>query len=611
MRHPLFVARAVGLLTFTFISLTWQIHGNAADLKLPDPSPATPSAAKLVEQALQSELTGATDQRGVLLKQALELDPNYAPARWQSGYVKVDGQWLSQDEAASRAAADPNLATYCKRRDALIDTADNQRELARWCAKHKLSDQARIHWAKALEFDPQDAEALAGLGVEFYQGQLLTKPQMIEAKKRASERAKAIRQWQPKLVKWRKAIESGHPEDRHAALEGLRKFNELDALAALEATFGVDGDTNRSRELNKLLVETAGRLQQPEATQLLIRRAIVPESEKIRAIACDELKKRPMYVYLPQLVATVQSRSSWKFDYVVELLGEAAVLRSKMTREVDGIQYECSADSFIFSRNYYNTPKTIFGLTRGQIKDISASLSQEAAIAQEFQRDDDRRETEKSRALVALQRSTGFSRITTPEEWADKWTQISETYSSRQPETGPRDFRRQHFVAMKSVPSCFPAGTPVLTVTGPRQIETIKVGDQVLTQDIATAELVYKPVQATTLRPPAPLVRLNMEGQLLQATRGHWFWVVGQGWQMAKDLKPGDRLHAMQGATLVESIDQDPPAEAYNLVVSDNHNYFVGDSLILAHDNVTPEETPVSVPGLAAVKIADASKSGK
>ena len=69
--------------------------------------------------------------------------------------------------------------------------------------------------------------------------------------------------------------------------------------------------------------------------------------------------------------------------------------------------------------------------------------------------------------------------------------------------------------------------------------------------------------------------------------------------QMAKDLKQGDRLHAMQGAALIGSIDQDPPAEAFNLVVSDNHDYFVGDSLVLAHDNVTPVESGALVPGLA------------
>ena len=68
---------------------------------------------------------------------------------------------------------------------------------------------------------------------------------------------------------------------------------------------------------------------------------------------------------------------------------------------------------------------------------------------------------------------------------------------------------------------------------------------------------------------------------------------------MAKAIKVGDRLHGLGGAVVVESIDTESPAEAYNLVVGDNHNYFVGDSLVFAHDNVTPEESGASVPGLA------------
>ena len=35
---------------------------------------------------------GPSEVRGELLRQALVLDPNYAPARWQSGFVRWDGQ---------------------------------------------------------------------------------------------------------------------------------------------------------------------------------------------------------------------------------------------------------------------------------------------------------------------------------------------------------------------------------------------------------------------------------------------------------------------------------------------------------------------------------------
>src|SRR5262249_35605054 len=42
--------------------------------------------------------------------------------------------------------------------------------------------------------------------------------------------------------------------------------------------------------------------------------------------------------------------------------------------------------------------------------------------------------------------------------------------------------------------SCFGAGTLVNTVSGPRAIETLQVGDEVLTQDVATGALRYQPV---------------------------------------------------------------------------------------------------------------------
>ncbi len=52
--------------------------------------------------------------------------------------------------------------------------------------------------------------------------------------------------------------------------------------------------------------------------------------------------------------------------------------------------------------------------------------------------------------------------------------------------------------------SCFVAGTPVWTLTGPRPIESIQPGDRVLAQDPQTGELAFKMVQQTTIRPTTP-----------------------------------------------------------------------------------------------------------
>jgi hypothetical protein len=76
--------------------------------------------------------------------------------------------------------------------------------------------------------------------------------------------------------------------------------------------------------------------------------------------------------------------------------------------------------------------------------------------------------------------------------------------------------------------------------------------------------------------------------------------VVGRGWQVAGRLQAGDRLHGLTGGVEVTGVDSAGPTEVYNLVVSDFATFFVGDQRLLAHDDTSPTEAPVALPGLAA-----------
>ena len=60
-----------------------------------------------------------------------------------------------------------------------------------------------------------------------------------------------------------------------------------------------------------------------------------------------------------------------------------------------------------------------------------------------------------------------------------------------------------------------------------------------LAQNATTGELTYKPVIARTERPPSPLRTITVDGEEIEATLGHPFWVVGVGWRMAKELEDG------------------------------------------------------------------------
>lgn len=132
--------------------------------------------------------------------------------------------------------------------------------------------------------------------------------------------------------------------------------------------------------------------------------------------------------------------------------------------------------------------------------------------------------------------------------------------------------------------SCFVAGTEVQTARGLRKIETILPGDLVLSKDIATGELCFKPVIAPTTRKPAKTVILKVDDDTIHATTSHLLWVCGKGWTKAGDIQAGELLHsAAEPAVVIGSTPADE-LPTHNLIVADNHTYFVGTSRILSHD---------------------------
>jgi hypothetical protein len=564
----------------------------AAEANLPT---AERSPAKLVEAALKSELEGPSEPRQSLLKQALALDPDFAPARWQLGFVRWDDQWLSLDEVAKRAASDPTLAEYRKRRDALIDTADNHRELARWCRKNKLADEERVHWAKVLEFDINDAETHAALGLQLYDGRLLTQQQIDAAKKQAGEAQRAMRHWQPQMVKWRKAIVSGGAKERRDALKALEKLSDREAIAALEVTFAEDRESEKSDELNLRLIETVGRMSFPEATQVLLRRAVLPDSKRVREAACDELKKRPMFAYVPLLISWApleidvdSSFGVYLVDGLIAVHDHVVTVRS--SRETRVLNYR-SLFTSIFS-----TGATIEFRLGAQLAEVAPVQDSLRTAREEYEK---MRRKLTDRVQVVLARATEFETDGGPDAWQQQWEDYSESY---RPKWSDAPVERHELRWRRRNISCFPAGTPIATVCGARPIESIRVGDRVLAQSPVSGELVYTTVQGLTLRPASSLVKVKMGSGSLSATRGHPFWIDREGWVMAKHLKAGQLLHGVYGAVEVSAVEESPAREAYNLVVSDFGTYFVGDRPVLVHDNTPFAAESSLVPGLVTNK---------
>ena len=102
--------------------------------------------------------------------------------------------------------------------------------------------------------------------------------------------------------------------------------------------------------------------------------------------------------------------------------------------------------------------------------------------------------------------------------------------------------------------------------------------------------------------PPSPTFLIKVAGETIVSSPFHRFWKAGQGWAMARDLKPGDTFRLLDGLSAVESVEPGPVQPVYNLDIAEDHDFFVGVAGALAHDNTLPDlrQAPFDAePGLA------------
>jgi hypothetical protein len=159
------------------------------------------------------------------------------------------------------------------------------------------------------------------------------------------------------------------------------------------------------------------------------------------------------------------------------------------------------------------------------------------------------------------------------------------------------------------ITTCFAAGTPVHTLDGPRPIEAIQVGDQVLTQDAATGALSFQPVVFRHHNPPGKTLRVALAGgESLVCSVYHRFWRAGRGWAMARELKPGDTLRTLGGLVRVAGVETDSIQPLYNLDVAASRTFFAGTRNVLVHDNTLPDHR---LEPFDAVPVVDAESTGR
>jgi RHS repeat-associated protein len=142
---------------------------------------------------------------------------------------------------------------------------------------------------------------------------------------------------------------------------------------------------------------------------------------------------------------------------------------------------------------------------------------------------------------------------------------------------------------------CFAAGTKVHTDHGDVPIERIRVGDMVLSRNRTTGKQEYKRVTALTAQHRDKLIELRVEGETepLRPSVNHPFWVLRApsqqpAWIVADSMRVGDLVLDLKGEwrKVLSVKTLEGMKTVYNFEVDDNHDYFVGTTGFLVHNDL-------------------------
>lgn len=134
----------------------------------------------------------------------------------------------------------------------------------------------------------------------------------------------------------------------------------------------------------------------------------------------------------------------------------------------------------------------------------------------------------------------------------------------------------------------FVAGTKVVTDKGMKSIETIQVGDLVLSHDKKSKADEFNKVLNLKNRTSPNIIKIILEDErTIKSTDNHPYYTKrGENykWVEAKDLKVGDQLHSTKAPSKIAKIEKLAGDKVFNFEVENNHNYYVSDSEILVHN---------------------------
>ena len=507
-------------------------------------------------------------------------------------------------------------------------------QLGLWCERNGLKPEAQAHFTTALLLNPHDQATWRHLGYVHHHGRWMSHEQIAAEEHEALAQKQADHHWGPLLK--RRAAGLRDRRLRAEAEANLARISDPRAIPSIVRTFG-ESTPAAQRTVVRLLGQidappSSGRLailsiygQTPEIRESAARAAQEARASRLRRVDRGS-DPRPM-TYQVRPVGGPGTQGALVIDsprfritrtYTApQAFRLASAFKGYIGYDPNGLPaYMRSVDLHGYhdairgiDPNKIHLAAAENELRRGEARmaEMLAAAQFKARVAQQRLAEDVREVEELNAEAAELnRRAEGVLRLTmdapadlAPDE-ANAWNSWYYERIGYRYTPPPKTVAAINATPEMSAPllvSCFAAGTPVRTIEGPRSIELIRTGDQVLSQDAATGALAFRPVLTVHHNPPDKTLRIAIEnGDAVVASRFHRFWLAGLGWTMARDLKPGDVIRTLDATRRVAAVEPAPMQPVFNLDVAGSRTYFVGHSAMLVHDNTLPPTHPDDPP---------------
>ncbi len=509
-------------------------------------------------------------------------------------------------------------------------------QLGDWCAENGLNKIATAHYTTAKTLDPSRDLAWKRLGYIKHDGRWMTHEQIEASKEDKLKQIQADHHWEQALRKWWNQL-----GDKRLRNEADRLLDQVTDPRAVPSILKVFSEQRPAVRL--LAIRMLSHIEGPEAVRALSSEAIGNDDEGVRAAAIRALASRPIHTYAGPLIDMIRTPATYEYRPVMGPGSTGGLVVDTPRYRIERV-YTAPPPFTIDPgfRGYvgydingmpiaahYNELKYIAdiptqGMTRFDepiLQDIEARTARliaiadvKAVFAQQLLMNDIR-SIETANARVGLMNSRVIAVLQdaarAPKDLGGDETAWHTWYYDKlgyrytpprpilisqlaDPMLSAPDFTYLPAIHLMSTSNCFAAGTLVHTTNGKKAIESLDVGDDVLSQNVSTGALDFKPILLVHHDPPSETIKLTLDDRETITTIGyHRFWRPGIGWTQANDLKVGDHTRVLDGVMTVTKVEPGPVVPVYNLDVADHHTFFVGENDVLVHDNSFPDSSRI------------------